>query len=109
MKLSVIRQKIWLTLLISVIIVLLSSLIRELFFSGLGRGIPYLTYYPAVMFAAILGGLPGGFTATGLSAVLAYFWIQQGQLHAPDRHQGIGAIVGEGVHSGILFNRKTHV
>jgi len=65
---------------ISILIVMLSSLIRTAVFSDLGRGIPYLTYYPAIMIAATIGGLPAGLLATGLSAVLAYSWIQQGQL-----------------------------
>jgi PAS domain S-box-containing protein len=54
--------------------------LRAAFFSGLGRGIPYLTYYPAVMIAAIIGGLPAGLLATFISAILAYVWIQQGYM-----------------------------
>ncbi len=80
MNIAAISRKTWLTLLISIFIVLLSSAIREVFFSDLGRGIPYLTYYPAVMIAAIIGGLPSGLLATALSACLAYLWIQQGRM-----------------------------
>jgi len=52
--------------------------IRAAFFSDLGRGIPYLTYYPAVMLAALYGGLLAGFVATASSAALSFFWSQQG-------------------------------
>ena len=73
-------DKPWTALIISILIVMVASVIRAAVFSELGRGIPYLTYYPAVAIAAIVGGLPAGLLATVLSAVLAHFWIQQGQL-----------------------------
>jgi len=41
-----------------------------------GAGLPYITFYPAVMLAAWLGGLGPGLVATALSAVIAdYLWI----------------------------------
>jgi PAS domain S-box-containing protein len=41
-----------------------------------GIGLPYITFYPAVMLVAWLGGLGPGLVATALSALLAdYFWI----------------------------------
>jgi hypothetical protein len=58
------------------LIVAASSALRAAFFEDLGRGIPYLTYYPAVMIAAIIGGLPAGLLATVISAFLCYYWIQ---------------------------------
>ena len=36
-----------------------------------GVGLPYITFYPAVMLAAWLGGLGPGLVATALSALLA--------------------------------------
>ena len=68
----------WQQLLVTLLIIACASAIRMEFFSGLGRGIPYLTYYPAVMLAALYGGLPAGILATVLSAGLCFFWIQQG-------------------------------
>jgi signal transduction histidine kinase/CheY-like chemotaxis protein len=64
--------------LVAVLIIGLASAIRIVFFESLGRGIPYLTYYPAVMLAALYGGFPAGLLATGISALLCFFWIQQG-------------------------------
>jgi PAS domain S-box-containing protein len=41
-----------------------------------GVGLPYITFYPAVMFSAWLGGFGPGLVATALSALIAdYFWI----------------------------------
>ena len=80
MNISGLTQRTWLTLLISIFIVFCSSVLRVVFFSGLGSGIPFLTYYPAVMIAAIIGGLPSGLLATSISAILTYFWVQQGQM-----------------------------
>ena len=64
----------------AIVIVGASAGLRAAIFSGLGRGIPYLTFYPAVMVAALFGGLWAGLLATTLAAGLAYFWIQQGHL-----------------------------
>ena len=45
----------------SIFIVPCSSVFRAAFFCGLGiGGSPYLTYYPAVIIAAIFGGLSSG-------------------------------------------------
>jgi len=67
-------------LLVAILLIGCSSGVRFAFLSGLGRATPYLTYYPAVMIAAILGGLPSGLLATLLSALLCYFWIQDGRM-----------------------------
>lgn len=66
--------------LIAILLIALSVALRMVFLADLKRGIPYLTFYPTVMVAAILGGLYTGLFATILSALLCYYWIQQGQL-----------------------------
>jgi PAS domain S-box-containing protein len=41
-----------------------------------GRGLPtFMTFYPAVMLAALLGGIGPGLLATALTALLAAIWI----------------------------------
>jgi K+-sensing histidine kinase KdpD len=41
-----------------------------------GVGLPYITFYPAVMFSAWLGGIGPGLVATALAALIAdYFWV----------------------------------
>ncbi|MCJ7738147.1 MAG: ATP-binding protein [Anaerolineae bacterium] len=59
-------------------IIAIASAVRAIFLGGLGRGIAYLTYYPAVMVAALYGGFPAGVLATVVSALLCFFWVQQG-------------------------------
>ena len=62
---------------IAVAVVLAAAAIRLAFLSALGMHAPFVTFYPAVMFAAIYGGLRAGLLATALSAILAdYFWIE---------------------------------
>jgi signal transduction histidine kinase len=68
----------WQRCLVALVIIAISGAIRAVFFEGLGRGIPYLTSYPAVMLAALYGGLLAGLLATVVSAWLCFFWIQQG-------------------------------
>jgi PAS domain S-box-containing protein len=56
--------------------VLAAAIVRWACLQALGNGVPYITFYPAVMFAALYGGLRAGVLATGLSMLLAdYFWI----------------------------------
>jgi len=75
-------RRTWLHYLVAVLIVGVASAVRAAFLGDLGRGVAYLTFYPAVMVAAIFGGLPAGLLATGLSGLLCYYWIQQGSLSA---------------------------
>ena len=70
----------WQRLLVALLIIAATSVFRAVFFGALGRGIPYLLYYPAVTLAALYGGLAAGFLATALSALLCFFWIQRGFL-----------------------------
>ena len=72
------KTALWQRLLVALLIIGVASAIRAAFFGGLGRGIPYLTYYPAVMLAALYGGLFSGFLAAGTSAGLNFFWTQRG-------------------------------
>ena len=74
-------RNVWTNLGWAVVIIGLASVLRAVVFQqGQGRGMPYLTYYPAVMIVSIIGGLQAGLFATGLSALLCYFWIQGGDL-----------------------------
>ncbi|MDP3427707.1 MAG: DUF4118 domain-containing protein, partial [Humidesulfovibrio sp.] len=50
---------------------------RAWLLGGFDPAIPYLTFYPAVMLASLLGGLAPGLLATALSSLLAaYFFIE---------------------------------
>jgi len=60
-----------------VLIVLAAAAVRMAFMQGLGGRAPYVTFFPAVMLAALYAGLGGGLLAAALSACLAdFFWIE---------------------------------
>jgi len=74
----------WQRLLVALLIVGAASAFRLVFFGSLGRGIPNLVFYPAVVLAALYGGLAGGFLATAISVPLSFFWVQQSHLSPPE-------------------------
>ena len=62
---------------VAVAVVIAAAAIRLAFLSAMGTQAPYLIFFPAVMFAAIYGGLSPGLLATVISAALTdYFWIE---------------------------------
>ena len=71
----------WKDLGTAVIIILVASAVRVIFFKDLGRAIPYLTYYPAIMIAGAVGGFSAGILSTIPSFFLCYYWIQQGYMN----------------------------
>jgi len=70
----------WRRYLIAILIIAGASAVRAVFFEGLGRGTAYLTYYPAVVLAALFGGLHSGLLATAVSAFLSFYWTQKGYM-----------------------------
>jgi signal transduction histidine kinase/ActR/RegA family two-component response regulator len=69
--------------------------IRILFLGGIGASIPYLTFYPAIMIAALIGGAISGVLATCLSGLLAwYFFIDPVNLFIiTSRYDALGIFV----------------
>lgn len=65
---------------VAILLVAASTTLRALFLGGLERATPYLTFYPTVMVAAIIGGFPAGMLATTLSALICYYWISLGHM-----------------------------
>ncbi|MGF7175753.1 ATP-binding protein [Azospirillum doebereinerae] len=62
---------------IALAIVLAAAILRLGFLLDLGLNAPFVTFYPAVMLAALYGGLRAGAVATVSSALIAdYFWIE---------------------------------
>ena len=70
----------WKLYLVALLIVAIASWIRIVFFADLGRGTAYLTYYPAVVLAALYGGLRAGVLAAVVSALVVVYWIQTGNM-----------------------------
>ncbi len=65
----------WLRYLAAILIVIVGGMIRILFLSSLGQRIVWVTFYPAVMIAALYGGFSAGVLATVLSCLVAvYLW-----------------------------------
>ncbi|MCX5643338.1 MAG: ATP-binding protein [Phycisphaerae bacterium] len=61
----------------ALVFVVAAALVRLGFLQTLGTRATFVTFYPAVMLAALYGGLPAGLLATALSAGLAaYFWME---------------------------------
>ena len=80
----------------SAVIVVALALALRLGLSGfLGPGLTYITFYPAVMLAAILGRLGPGLLATSLSALLAACWLipPLGRLSIQNTADGLGLAV----------------
>jgi signal transduction histidine kinase/DNA-binding NarL/FixJ family response regulator len=61
--------------------------------SGLGLRIPYVTFYPAVMAAALFGGFYAGLMATVLSVLVVLFWTPTGQPFVDDPGDYLGMAV----------------
>ncbi len=62
---------------VAVILVLAATVLRLAFLQSLGMGFVFITFYPAVILAALYGGLRAGVLATLLSGAVAdYFWIE---------------------------------
>ena len=62
---------------IAVALVLAATVLRLVFLEIVGTQVAFITFYPAVILAALYGGLRAGALATVLSAVFAgYFWME---------------------------------
>jgi PAS domain S-box-containing protein len=67
----------WLGCTIALLATFGAAALRAGMLSGLGSGSPFLTFYPAVVVAALLGGLPAGLLASALSgALVSYLWME---------------------------------
>ena len=65
------------TLAIAIAVVFVFALLREVLLPDLGTRVAFVTCYPTVVVAALLGGFRAGMLATLLSSVVAdYFWLE---------------------------------
>jgi K+-sensing histidine kinase KdpD len=61
---------------VALAIVLIAAILRLFCLQALGTELVFITFYPAVMIAAVYSGLRGGLAATLASAVISdYFWM----------------------------------
>jgi PAS domain S-box-containing protein len=63
--------------LVTIAIVAAAAAMRLVFFHSFEMRPPYITFYPAVMFAALYGGLRPGLLATVISTLLLNFFLTQ--------------------------------
>lgn len=73
-------------------LVVLAVALRFWPFQELGTRIPFLTLYPAVIIAALVGGLLSGLQATVLSSVLLLSWQPTGQPFINDSSEVLGLV-----------------
>lgn len=85
----------WLRYVTALGIVAAAAAVRAVFLEPLGNRIAYVTFYPAVMIAALYCGLSAGILATVASALIAsYFWIDPvKQLLVRDPADWLGVVV----------------
>ena len=82
----------WLRYSVAVLAVALAAGVRVWPFRSFGTRLPYVTFYPAVILAALYGGFPAGLVATLLSALaVGVFWIEPvGQVDIRDPADMVG-------------------
>jgi diguanylate cyclase (GGDEF)-like protein/PAS domain S-box-containing protein len=86
-------QRVILRIAVAIGIVLLAASLRLWPLQALGLRLAYLTFYPAVMIAALYGGIFTGLLATVLSVLVVYFWQPSGQPFIQDSADWLGMAV----------------
>jgi signal transduction histidine kinase/DNA-binding NarL/FixJ family response regulator len=92
-KMQIFRRYAWLPYAVAVVLVAVAALLRIWPLQGLGLRIAYVTFYPAVMIAALVGGLPVGLLTTALSALVILFWSPIGKPFIADAGDWLGMAV----------------
>jgi signal transduction histidine kinase len=75
MVLSEAHQRGWTPYILAMIIPAISFVVRLELLEAIGNSLPYVTFFPAVIIAALYGGLPAGLVATAISAMLISYFI----------------------------------
>ncbi|MEJ2377780.1 MAG: hypothetical protein P8Y71_21100, partial [Pseudolabrys sp.] len=65
----------WCSFGIGILAVAIAYFIRESFHAPLGTRLLYVTFYPWVAIATVVGGLAAGVSATTLTVLLIFFWV----------------------------------
>jgi len=72
-KLLAIRHRPLLAHVLAIILVLIAVVMREAVAEATRPQVPFITFYPAIILAALIGGLWPGIAATLLSTVVAWY------------------------------------
>ena len=71
------RRPTWSRYVLAALAVAVGAAVRVWFLGALGTRAPFITFYPAVILAALYGGVGAGLLATALSALIASFtWLE---------------------------------
>lgn len=69
-----VNRSVWLGYIFSALAIAIAVLVRHALFGGPGACGPFVTFYPAVFVAALLGGAIAGLLATAACALYAMIW-----------------------------------
>lgn len=84
----------WAWMLLALVIVGAGAAVRFTLLKGLGGEFPYLTFYPAVMLAALVGGLRSGLLATLAAGLLVdWVWLVPAGKGLSDRQSSVALVV----------------
>lgn len=103
------RSETWQRYLVAVAVVIAATVLRLVLLEHLGLRVTFITFYPAVILAALYGGLGPGLLATVLSALFAkYLWMEPvGALAVKNFYDGLA--LGLFGASGALISYVTEV
>jgi signal transduction histidine kinase len=77
MSLHIVPLKGWKTYILAIVITTIAYFVRTELLHALGANLSYVTFYPAVMLAALYGGLSAGLLSTLLSGIVISIWIME--------------------------------
>ena len=86
-------KRLWLRYVAAIALIAAGVGLRIWPLGGLGLRIPYVTFYPAVMAAAIYGGFNAGLLSAVLSVLVVIFWTPTGQPFVDDPGDYLGLAV----------------
>ena len=93
MDLKKTSKRLWLRYVVAIALIALGVGLRIWPLGGLGLRIPYVTFYPAVMAAALYGGFNAGLLSAVLSVLVVLFWRPTGQPFVDDPGDYLGMAV----------------
>ncbi len=68
------KSRLLLRYVVTIVIIVAAACLRIWPLGGLELRIPWVTFYPAVMAAALYGGFSSGMLATVLTVLVVFFW-----------------------------------
>ena len=86
-------KRLWLRYVVVIALVAAAVALRIWPLGPLELRIPYVTFYPAVMAAALYGGFYAGLLSTVLSVLVVLFWAPTGQPFVDDSGDYLGMAV----------------